>query len=71
MYYREHLKDGIEIKSNRHDSLIWLKLDRIIFQVEHDIYLSGVYLWPEGSPSFNFLDIDFFDLLEQDIITYS
>ena len=42
VYYREDLKDGIEIISNRHDSLIWLKLDRIFFQVEHDIYLSGV-----------------------------
>ena len=36
MYDREDLKDGIEIISNRHDSLIWLKLDRIFFQVEHD-----------------------------------
>ena len=31
VYYREDLKDGIEIISNRHDSLIWLKLDRIVF----------------------------------------
>ena len=61
VYYREDLKDGIEIISNRHDSLIWLKLDRIFFQVEHAIYLSGVYLWPEGSPAYTFLDIDFFD----------
>ena len=61
VYYREDLKDGIEIISNRHDSLIWLKLDRIFFQVEHAIYLYGVYLWPEGSPAYTFLDIDFFD----------
>jgi len=61
VYYREDLKDGFEIISNRHDSLIWLKLDRIFFQVEHDIYLSGVYLWPEGSPAYTFLDIDYFD----------
>ena len=39
--------------------------------MEHDIYLSGVYLWPEGSPAYTSLDIDYFDLLEQDINTYS
>ena len=39
--------------------------------MEHDIYLSGVYLWPEGSPAYTLLDINYFDLLEQDINTFS
>lgn len=71
VFYREELQDGIQIVSNKHDSLIWLNLDRFFFRVENDIYLSGIYLWPEGSPAYTVLDVDFFDILEQDINIYS
>ena len=58
---------GVEIILNRHDTIVWLKLDKVFFKLETDIYLSGVYLWGENSPAYNVVNVDLFDLLQQDI----
>ena len=33
--------------------------------------MCGVYIWPEGSPAYNIIDVDFFDTLENDINNYN
>ena len=43
--YKVYLKDGIEIIKNRYDTVIWLKLDKVFFNVDEDIYVCGTYIW--------------------------
>ena len=71
LYYRESLKDGIEIIRNHHNTIVWLKLDCSFFHNDKDIYLCGIYLWCEGSPAYEVLNVDFFELLENDIDCFS
>ena len=71
VYIRQHYQDSIELVKNSHDTIIWLKLDRTFFRVQSDIFLCGVYLWGEGSPAYNHVDADFFDILETDISHFS
>lgn len=67
LYYREHLRHGIEIVKNICDTVIWIKLKRDFFNLENDVYLCGTYLWGEDSPAYNIIDIDLFESLENDI----
>jgi hypothetical protein len=71
LYFKEHLKEGIEIIQNHHDTIIWLKLDKHFFKTDEDIFICGTYLWGENSPAYNIVNIDLFDSLENDISTYS
>jgi len=64
---KESLKNGIKIVKNHQNSIIWLQLDHGFFHVEKDIFVCGVYLWGEDSPAYNTIDIDFFQLIEQDV----
>ena len=70
LYYKESIKNGIQIVRNHFNSIIWLKLDHSFFKTKHDIYLCGIYLWNEESPAYDVVSIDFFDLLESDITHY-
>ena len=68
LLYKDYLKDGIEIIKNRYDTVIWLKLDKVFFNVDEDIYVCGTYIWGADSPVYNTLSVDLFDVLEQDIL---
>ena len=70
LYYRESLKDGIKIVKSYHNSVIWIKLDQLYFGTSNDIYICGIYLWPDGSPAYIVVNVDFFELLENDISFY-
>jgi len=65
---RETLCRGISIVVNRHDTII--KLDKHFFGLETYLFLAGVYLWVENSPAYNIVNVDLFDLLQQDIELY-
>ena len=67
LYIKDCISDGVKIVRNHHDSVIWLKLDRNVFNIESDIYIAGVYTWGENSPAYNLIDVDFFNLLQNDI----
>ena len=67
LYYREHLKHGIEVVKNNHDTIIWIKLKHACFNLETDIYICGAYIWGEDSPAYNTVDVDLFETLENDI----
>ena len=67
LYYKESIKNGIQIVRNHFNSIIWLKLDHSLFKTKLDIYLCGIYLWNEESPAYDVVSID---LLESDITHY-
>ena len=67
IYVKDIISDGIKIVRNHFDSVIWLKLDRNFFNIESDVYIAGVYVWGENSPAYNFADVDFFSVLQDDI----
>jgi exonuclease III len=71
LLYKDHLKDGIKIVKNHHDTIIWIKLDHIFFNIVEDVYLCGAYIWGEESPANNFVNIDLFDTIEQDISVFN
>jgi len=62
LYYREHLKHGIEVVKNNCDTVIWIKLKHDFFNLETDIYIWGV-----DPPAYNTVDVDLFETLENDI----
>ena len=67
LYYREHLKHGIEVVKNNYDTIIWIKLKHDLFNLENDIYICGEYIWGQDSPAYNTVDVDLFETLENDI----
>ena len=71
IYYKEHLKDAIEIIKNHHNTIIWLKLDHNFFNVDQDIYICGSYIWGNDSPMYTHFNVDLFDVLENDISCYN
>ena len=55
IYYKDSIKQGITVERSHCDTIVWLKLDKIFFNFENDIYLCGI------SP------VDLFDLLQNDV----
>ena len=53
------------------DCTVWLKLDKIYFGLEKDIYLGIAYIVPENSPIHVLYDVDLFQTLEEDIYFFS
>ena len=65
------LKTGVKLVQNSIDCVVWVKLDKIFFNMDDDIYLCFTYIAPESSPIHNMYNVDIFTQLEQDIIMYS
>ena len=71
LYYKNHLKPGIELVRNHYDTVIWVRLDHKFFGFENDVFISGVYIWGEDSPAYKYVNIDFFfSLLENYIFEF-
>ena len=49
------------------DSLLWLKLDKTLFENDQDLYLCCVYIQPAGNSYYTHYDCDLFECLEQDL----
>jgi len=70
LYYRECLKDDIAIVKNHFDSIIWVKLDNVFFNIEKDVYLCCAYIWGDNSPVYNTFNVDLFNILEIELSVY-
>jgi len=70
LYYRDSIKDGVSVVKNHYDSIIWVKLDKTFFELENDMYICGVYLWGENSPAYNAVNVNLFDIIENDVTYY-
>lgn len=71
MYVKNDITQGVKIVKNHFDTILWLKLDKAYFDIDDDILLAGVYMWVENSPAYNVVTTDLFQLLQNDIHTYS
>jgi len=38
--------------------------------MQHDIYICGMYIWPEESPMYNICDVDLFDVVLNDVYEF-
>ena len=48
-----------------------VKIIPCVFNIDEDIYLCASYIWCENSPVYNTINIDLFELLEDDISYFS
>ena len=71
IYFKDHLENGINIVKNHYDSIIWLKLDHTFFNIDEDVYICAAYIWGDNSPVYNTLNVDLFEILENDITCFS
>lgn len=67
IFIRDSILPGVSVVRNHHDTIVWLKLDKIFFNFQTDIYLSCLYLWPDESPASKIIDVDLFDVLSDDV----
>ena len=51
--------------------MIWLKINKICFDMGTYIFLAGVYIWDEKSPAYNVMNVNLFDILQDDIFAFS
>ena len=61
----------VEGVRNTIDCIVWLKFDKLFFNLESNIYICATYISPEASPVHAIYDIDLFMQLEQDITYFS
>ena len=71
IYIKEELADGIKIVKNHFDTIIWLKLDHLFFNISEDFYICATYVWGHESPVYNTFNVDLFEILENDITYFS
>ena len=65
VYVRNEIKDGIAVVKNQY-TIIWLKCNKNIFDISADYYV-GV----ENSPVYTVIDVDLYDVLQNDIVVTS
>ncbi|XP_022809214.1 uncharacterized protein LOC111346174 [Stylophora pistillata] len=64
---RSSLTQGIKLFSI-HKNLIWIRLNKMFFKTDQDIFLCGLYIPPQESPYF---DQDIFNILETSISQFN
>ena len=68
---KEWLKPFVSITDIISDSIIWLKIEKKLFESDIDIYVAFTYIPPEGSVFHSAYNIDIFDILEDSIAKYT
>ena len=48
-----------------------MKINKSYFDIDTEIFLAGVYIWDERSPAYNEMDVNLFDILQDDIFAFS
>ena len=68
---RKSLRKGIKIVDNFNSDKVWIKLDKMFFNFDKDLYINFTYASPLNSPYVKNLDYDLFQKLEEDIYHFS
>ena len=71
IYIKDELFKGVKLVKNAQDCIVWLKLVKIYFGLEKDIYLGIAKILHENSPIHALYDVDLFQTLEEDIFFFS
>ena len=67
IFIRNEYRNGITVVKNHFDTIIRMRIDKTFFSLESDLYLCGLYLWPDESPITSVFDDDVFDILSSDV----
>ena len=67
---RKCLHNFVTILPNTCRDYQWIKLDKIFFNLNRDLYICLIYIPPTVSPYIQKLNYDILDCLEQDILKY-
>ena len=70
MYVKDSVSKGIKVVQNHYDTIIWIKLDKLFFNLSSDVFIAGVYLWGESSPAYNIVNVNLFEILQNDVNIY-
>ena len=72
LFIRDSVKCGIDVIKNSFDTMImiWLKINKYYFGMDIDIFLACVYIWDEKSPAYNVMNVNLFDILQDDIFLF-
>ena len=70
IYYKQNLRDKIEIIEKLQQGILWLKICKSMFQFDADVYLCCTYIPPRQSRLTNQNDVDFFENIEQGVEKY-
>ena len=60
IYIKDDIRQGVKLVKNELDCVVWLKLDKIFFSIEDDVYICITYIAPENSPIHNLYNVDIF-----------
>lgn len=70
LYYRDQFTDKIKIIEQNQTGILWIKIQRDVFDFNEDVYLCNIYIPPVSSKLRNAGDFDIYEQLEQGIIAY-
>ena len=70
LYFRDYLTDKITVVEQNQNGIMWIKIRQELFEHNQDVYLCNVYIPPSCSKLRKKDDFDFFETLEQGIISF-
>ena len=75
IYCKSALADGISTVKRNENGIMWIKFDKVFFNLENDIYVCHCYIPPENSRLYltvdNLRNFDFFDCISEDVRYFS
>ena len=70
LFFKEWLKNYICVEKTCADTYMWIKLDKLATGYCTDVFLCLCYLPPENTRYYECYDVDLFEMIENDMITY-
>ena len=70
VYVKNRLKDHVTIAEKNDYGLLWIKLSKTILKYDIDTYIGYLYAREKYSRIFRHEDVDYYELLETDIVKY-
>jgi exonuclease III len=71
VYIKNSIRKGVTLERNTIDCIIWIKLDKVFFNMDDNVFICFTYIAPESSPVHNIYNVDIFIQLEQDILLFN
>lgn len=68
---RDGIKKGIEVMKSEDTESIWIRLDKLYFGMENDIFIGFAYVIPSNSTYTKKIDFDPMENIEKQVIKYS
>lgn len=67
---RKKFHNFISVVKNQHDTVIWLKIQNLLKNIDKDLYVGCAYIPPSNSTFYRLYDCDLFSDLETQISTF-